>query len=96
MTCRLGPSVAVKHKSPNYKSNKMIAAVPQGVEYADSLKKELVATVREQIGPFAAPDVIHWAPGLPKTRSGKTSAPPACLPALLLLLLRRFGRRSLL
>ncbi len=27
--------------------------------------------VREQIGPFAAPDVIHWAPGLPKTRSGK-------------------------
>jgi acetyl-CoA synthetase len=27
--------------------------------------------VRQQIGAFAAPDVIHWAPGLPKTRSGK-------------------------
>jgi acetyl-CoA synthetase len=27
--------------------------------------------VREQIGPFATPDVIQWAPGLPKTRSGK-------------------------
>lgn len=27
--------------------------------------------VRTEIGPFAAPDVIHWAPGLPKTRSGK-------------------------
>jgi acetyl-CoA synthetase len=27
--------------------------------------------VRTQIGPFAAPDVVHWAPGLPKTRSGK-------------------------
>ncbi|NJR43183.1 MAG: hypothetical protein HC767_11545 [Akkermansiaceae bacterium] len=27
--------------------------------------------VRSTIGPFAAPDVIHWAPGLPKTRSGK-------------------------
>jgi acetyl-CoA synthetase len=43
----------------------------QGVEYSDKLKKELVAAVREQIGPFAAPDVVHWAPGLPKTRSGK-------------------------
>lgn len=27
--------------------------------------------MRQQIGAFAAPDVIHWAPGLPKTRSGK-------------------------
>lgn len=34
-----------------------------GVEYTDSLKKELVMAVREQIGAFAAPDVIHWAPG---------------------------------
>jgi len=42
-----------------------------GVEYTDALKKELVMTVREQIGAFAAPDVIHWAPALPKTRSGK-------------------------
>ena len=34
-----------------------------GVEYTDALKKELVVSVREQIGAFAAPDVIHWAPG---------------------------------
>jgi acetyl-CoA synthetase len=32
---------------------------------------ELIKTVRADIGPFAAPDVIQWAPGLPKTRSGK-------------------------
>mmetsp|Transcript_27815 Transcript_27815/g.60862 ORF Transcript_27815/g.60862 Transcript_27815/m.60862 type:complete len:741 (-) Transcript_27815:178-2400(-) len=43
----------------------------EGVETSDDLKKELVMAVRSAIGPFAAPDVIHWAPGLPKTRSGK-------------------------
>jgi acetyl-CoA synthetase len=37
----------------------------------DELKAELVAHVRREIGPFAHPDVIQWAPGLPKTRSGK-------------------------
>ncbi len=42
-----------------------------GHEYTDDLKKELVRHVRNQIGPIAAPDVIQWAPGLPKTRSGK-------------------------
>ena len=42
-----------------------------GEEYTDELKKELVKHVRKEIGPIAAPDVIHWAPGLPKTRSGK-------------------------
>jgi acetyl-CoA synthetase len=42
-----------------------------GFEYTDALKKELVNHVRKEIGPIAAPDVIHWAPGLPKTRSGK-------------------------
>ncbi|MCH8149916.1 MAG: AMP-binding protein [Planctomycetes bacterium] len=42
-----------------------------GRAYTDELKKELVNNVRTEIGPFAAPDVIHWAPGLPKTRSGK-------------------------
>ncbi len=42
-----------------------------GVEYTDELKKELVGHVRTEIGPVATPDVIHWAPGLPKTRSGK-------------------------
>ncbi len=42
-----------------------------GEEYTDELKKELVQHVRKEIGPIASPDVIHWAPGLPKTRSGK-------------------------
>ncbi|MDY7109068.1 MAG: AMP-binding protein, partial [Planctomycetota bacterium] len=42
-----------------------------GEEYEDALKKELVNHVRKEIGPIASPDVIHWAPGLPKTRSGK-------------------------
>ncbi len=42
-----------------------------GVEPTDALKKELVAWVRKEIGPIASPDVIQWAPGLPKTRSGK-------------------------
>ena len=37
----------------------------------EALRKELVTWVRKEIGPFAAPDAIHWAPGLPKTRSGK-------------------------
>ncbi|KAL2631388.1 hypothetical protein R1flu_016074 [Riccia fluitans] len=43
----------------------------EGVEYSEELRKALIAKVRYQIGPFAAPDIIHWAPGLPKTRSGK-------------------------
>jgi acetyl-CoA synthetase len=42
-----------------------------GVEASDGLRKELVAWVRHEIGPIAAPDAIQWAPGLPKTRSGK-------------------------
>lgn len=42
-----------------------------GVEPSDELKKELVDLCRQEIGPIAKPDVIQWAPGLPKTRSGK-------------------------
>ena len=42
-----------------------------GEEYTDGLKDELKKQVRSVIGPIAQPDVIHWAPGLPKTRSGK-------------------------
>ncbi|MET4676948.1 MULTISPECIES: acetate--CoA ligase [unclassified Luteibacter] len=38
---------------------------------SDELAKELVAAVRKEIGPIAAPDHLQWAPGLPKTRSGK-------------------------
>jgi acetyl-CoA synthetase len=37
----------------------------------DGLRGDLIKWVRQEIGPFAAPDVIQWAPGLPKTRSGK-------------------------
>ena len=43
----------------------------QGSEPTDALRKELVAWVRREIGPIASPDVIQFAPGLPKTRSGK-------------------------
>ena len=42
-----------------------------GIEPGDALRKELILWVRQEIGPFAAPDVIQFAPGLPKTRSGK-------------------------
>ena len=43
----------------------------KGQEYTDQLKKELVSWVRSVIGPIASPDIIQWAPNLPKTRSGK-------------------------
>jgi len=42
-----------------------------GVVADDALRKELVAHVRKEIGPIATPDYLQWAPGLPKTRSGK-------------------------
>jgi acetyl-CoA synthetase len=42
-----------------------------GEEYTDELKVELRNWVRKEIGPIASPDAIQWAPGLPKTRSGK-------------------------
>jgi acetyl-CoA synthetase len=42
-----------------------------GIEPSETLRKELVAWVRKQIGPIASPDLIQWAPNLPKTRSGK-------------------------
>jgi acetyl-CoA synthetase len=38
---------------------------------SEALRKELIGWVRKEIGPIASPDVIQWAPGLPKTRSGK-------------------------
>ena len=43
----------------------------QGVEPSEALRKDLVKWVRTEIGPIAQPDLIQWAPGLPKTRSGK-------------------------
>ena len=42
-----------------------------GAQPSEDLRKELVLWVRKEIGPIAAPDLIQWAPGLPKTRSGK-------------------------
>jgi acetyl-CoA synthetase len=42
-----------------------------GEEPSEDLRKELVQWVRKEIGPIASPDLIQWAPGLPKTRSGK-------------------------
>jgi acetyl-CoA synthetase len=42
-----------------------------GHDGTDALRQELVKHVRQEIGPIAAPDKIQFAPGLPKTRSGK-------------------------
>ena len=43
----------------------------RGEAPSEALRKELVGWVRREIGPIASPDVIQWAPSLPKTRSGK-------------------------
>jgi acetyl-CoA synthetase len=42
-----------------------------GEQPSEDLRKELVQWVRKEIGPIAQPDLIQFAPGLPKTRSGK-------------------------
>jgi acetyl-CoA synthetase len=42
-----------------------------GIEPSEDLRRDLVKWVRTEIGPIASPDLIQWAPGLPKTRSGK-------------------------
>jgi acetyl-CoA synthetase len=42
-----------------------------GVEPDEALQKELLALVSKEIGSFAKPELIQWAPALPKTRSGK-------------------------
>ena len=42
-----------------------------GVNPSQELRAELIKWVRKEIGPIASPDLIQWAPGLPKTRSGK-------------------------
>ncbi len=43
----------------------------KGIEPTEELRKKLEAFVRQEIGPIAKPDLIQWATGLPKTRSGK-------------------------
>ena len=42
-----------------------------GIDPNEALVQELTTLVRQEIGAFASPDIIQWAPGLPKTRSGK-------------------------
>jgi acetyl-CoA synthetase len=42
-----------------------------GVQASEQLSKELIHLVRQEIGAIASPDIIQWAPALPKTRSGK-------------------------
>jgi acetyl-CoA synthetase len=42
-----------------------------GTEATEALQKELLQWVRKEIGPIATPDLLQWAPSLPKTRSGK-------------------------
>jgi acetyl-CoA synthetase len=49
----------------------MAGEAPTNDQEGDALRKELVSWVRKEIGPIATPDVIQFAPGLPKTRSGK-------------------------
>jgi len=43
----------------------------RGIEPTEALRRELIALVRKEIGAIAIPDLIQWAPFLPKTRSGK-------------------------
>ena len=43
----------------------------EGQEPSEQIEKEIIQNVRTIIGPIATPDIIHWAPALPKTRSGK-------------------------
>jgi acetyl-CoA synthetase len=42
-----------------------------GIEPSEELRAELIASCATEIGTIAKPDIIQWAPGLPKTRSGK-------------------------
>ncbi|XP_068647084.1 acetyl-coenzyme A synthetase, chloroplastic/glyoxysomal-like [Aristolochia californica] len=68
--CAEGAVVGVEHEVKGQSIYAFVTLV-EGVPYSEELRKSLILTVRKQIGPFAAPDRIHWAPNLPKTRSGK-------------------------
>ncbi|GFQ01131.1 acetyl-coenzyme a synthetase chloroplastic/glyoxysomal [Phtheirospermum japonicum] len=68
--CAEAAVVGVEHEVKGQGIYAFVTLV-EGVPYSDDLRKSLIMTVRKQIGAFAAPDKIHWAPGLPKTRSGK-------------------------
>ncbi|KAE8709021.1 Acetyl-coenzyme A synthetase [Hibiscus syriacus] len=68
--CAEAAVVGVEHKVKGQSIYAFVTPV-EGISYSDELRESLILTVRNQIGAFAAPDKIHWAPGLPKTRSGK-------------------------
>ncbi|PKA56933.1 Acetate--CoA ligase ACS, chloroplastic/glyoxysomal [Apostasia shenzhenica] len=68
--CAEAAVVGVEHEVKGQGIYAFVTLV-EGVPYSEELRKCLILTVRNQIGAFAAPDKIHWAPGLPKTRSGK-------------------------
>ncbi|CAA0824591.1 Acetyl-coenzyme A synthetase-chloroplastic/glyoxysomal [Striga hermonthica] len=68
--CAEAAVVGVEHEVKGQGIYAFVTLV-EGIPYSDDLRKSLIMTVRKQIGAFAAPDKIHWAPGLPKTRSGK-------------------------
>ena len=52
-------------------SRSPVPSSPAGEEGTGDLERDLKLWVRKQIGPLATPDLIHFSPGLPKTRSGK-------------------------
>jgi len=62
--------VGYPHDS-NGKGTHAYVPLVNGVTESEQLRTELVQWVRKEIGPIATPDKIQWAPGLPKTRSGK-------------------------
>ncbi|KAJ8478718.1 hypothetical protein OPV22_022445 [Ensete ventricosum] len=68
--CAEAAVVGVEHEIKGQGIYAFVTLV-EGIPYSEELRKSLVLAVRNQIGAFAAPDKIHWAPGLPKTRSGK-------------------------
>ncbi|CAB4275546.1 unnamed protein product [Prunus armeniaca] len=68
--CAEAAVVGVEHEVKGQGIYAFVTLV-EGVPYSEELRKGLILNVRKQIGAFAAPDKVHWAPGLPKTRSGK-------------------------
>ncbi|XP_047310361.1 acetyl-coenzyme A synthetase, chloroplastic/glyoxysomal [Impatiens glandulifera] len=68
--CAEAAVVGVEHEVKGQGIYAFVTLV-DGIPYSEELRKSLILAVRNQIGAFAAPDKIHWAPGLPKTRSGK-------------------------
>jgi len=68
--CAEAAVVGVEHEVKGQSIYAFVTLI-EGAKYSEELRTSLKLTVRNQIGSFATPDRIHWAPGLPKTRSGK-------------------------